>query len=129
MDRDFDGWNIYKKDIHKNSQNRFYRPREIRWCFLGVNVGFEENGKGKRYQRPILIIRGFNRQVCWVVPLSTTENINKYLIDIGRVGEKRSKAIISHLKLIDTKRLGDKVGVLNKDKFEIVKKSIRDLLQ
>lgn len=129
MDRDFDSWNIHKKDIHKSSKNRFYKPREIRWCFLGVNVGCEENGKGERYQRPVLIVKGFNRHVCWVVPLSTTQKRNEYLIDIGQVADKKSAAIISHLRLIDMKRLGDKTGILGKEKFEIVKKSIRDLLQ
>ena len=41
MEKDFDGWNETKKQIHGRHDAPFYHERELWWCTLGVNVGFE----------------------------------------------------------------------------------------
>lgn len=42
MDKDFDNWNGIKKQIHKkDTYLPLYHERQIRWCRLGVSVGFE----------------------------------------------------------------------------------------
>ena len=55
MEKDFDGWNSNKKQIHDHSAAPFYHKREIWWCSLGINVGFEQDGTGANYDRPVLI--------------------------------------------------------------------------
>ncbi len=41
--KDFDQWNAEKKKTHANEEYfPLYSEREIRWCRLGVNVGFEQ---------------------------------------------------------------------------------------
>jgi mRNA interferase MazF len=67
------------------------------WCSLGVNIGREQDGKTKMHERPILIIKGFNQNSCLIVPLTTSLKENKYLIDIGIIKNKKSKAIISQV--------------------------------
>lgn len=47
MKKDFDEWNAKKKEIHKGGEAPFYNEREIWWCALGANVGFEQDGTGK----------------------------------------------------------------------------------
>ena len=27
-------------------ENKFYKPKEVWWCNLGINVGFEQDGSG-----------------------------------------------------------------------------------
>ena len=77
----------------------------------------------------MVVIRGFSRQVCLVVPLTTSPKKNKYHLKLGKViGDKSSSAIISQLKLIDTKRLVQKSGMLEKEKFAELKNAIKDLL-
>lgn len=53
----FDEWNILKKKVNDLKDDLFVRPREIRYAHLGINVGNEEDGKGKTFQRPVLIIK------------------------------------------------------------------------
>ena len=72
MKKDFDKWNIQKKAIHNSRKNKFYRNREVWWCDLGVNIGFEQDGTGDNNRRPILIIKGFSKEVCLIVPLTTS---------------------------------------------------------
>ena len=78
MPKDFDKWNEYKKTINKSGRIVNFHEREIWWCSLGINVGFEEDGKGAQSERPILVMKGFSRQLCWVVPLSASNKNNKY---------------------------------------------------
>jgi hypothetical protein len=64
MQKDFDGWNEQKKSIHVASHAPLYHEREIRWCHLGTNIGFEQDGTGEGRSRPVLILKGFSREVC-----------------------------------------------------------------
>lgn len=127
MKKDFDSWNIKKKEIDNNEPN-FYKARDIRWCSLGVNIGYEQDGTSDSYKRPVLVIKGFSRNVCLVVPLTTSKKKNPYHIEIGVVEGKLAFAITSQLRLIDTKRLHDRLSVLDKEKFDEIRKAIRLLI-
>ncbi|MBI3305741.1 type II toxin-antitoxin system PemK/MazF family toxin [Candidatus Nomurabacteria bacterium] len=127
MIKNFDAWNKRKKEINAEKPN-FYHEREIRWCSLGVNIGFEQDGTSQAYKRPVLIIRGFSRHVCLVVPLTTSTKKNPYHMSVGIVEDIEAFAILSQIKLIDTKRLHARLIVLDRDKFNEIKKAIKDLL-
>lgn len=128
MKKDFDTWNEEKKRIHERGIDKLYHAREIWWCSLGVNVGFEQDGTGEESQRPVLIVRGFSKQVCLAVPLTTSTKKNPYHIAIGEVDGKPAFVIISQMRLIDTKRLVNKVGVVGAVLFEHIRKSVKALL-
>jgi len=49
-------------------------------------------------------------------------------INVGLVNGKVAKALISQIKVIDTKRLIRKVGSLNLDLFAEVRKNVKGLL-
>ena len=55
MEKDFDTWNENKKKIHAKMSAVFYHEREVWWCALGVNVGYEQDGSGPEYYRPVLV--------------------------------------------------------------------------
>ena len=73
MKKDFDEWNEIKKETDKaDDYLPLYHQRQIRWCRLGTNIGFEQDGTGTGFSRPVLILKGFNRHVCIVIPLTTS---------------------------------------------------------
>ena len=76
--KDFDSWNIQKKVINTSSRSPTFKEREIWWCRLGVNIGHEQDGKGMQAYRPILVLKKFNRQIFWGVPLTTQIKDNQY---------------------------------------------------
>jgi len=127
MEKDFDCWNDKKKEIHKNGENKFYHSRDIWWCKLGLNIGSEQDGKDEDFQRPVLVIFGFGKTTCIVIPLTTSNQVHKYRISIGLVDGKEARAIISQMKVIDTKRFVEKIGVLDKKIFSTILKSVRNL--
>ena len=125
--KNFDDWIEYKKTIN-DAPGKMYSKRDIWWCSLGVNVGFEQDGTGKSYERPVVVLRGFSRAVCLIVPLTTSTKENKYHVALRDVDGKPAAAIISQIRLVDTKRFIDKIGMLDKEKFAEMKKAVKDLL-
>jgi mRNA-degrading endonuclease toxin of MazEF toxin-antitoxin module len=126
--KDFDGWSGEKKRMHASEENKLYREREMWWCSLGTNVGFRARWNWRRTSAPVLILRSMSRNTCYVVPLTTSLKRHKYRIDIGEVEGKRAVAIMSQMRLIDTKRLVNKLGFLNQNIFAVVRKAAKELL-
>ena len=128
MEKNFDEWNEQKKKINDRQDTLLYREREVRWCQLGINVGFEQDGTGREHARPVLILKAFSRSVCLIVPLTTSAKRNPYHVSVGAVADRKAFAIISQVRLVDTKRLDQKIDNLDKEAFEGVKKAIKDML-
>ncbi|MBI1857017.1 type II toxin-antitoxin system PemK/MazF family toxin [Candidatus Saccharibacteria bacterium] len=118
--KDFDSWNGIKKIIEENTNNAFCKNAEVWWCSLGLNVGFEQDGKNELFERPVLVARKFNKFVFWGVPLSTKikpENLHYLQL---RHDNQDYSAIISQLRLYDSKRLQRKMYKISKTEFEKV---------
>ena len=122
--KDFDTWNSLKKDIQARDNVLYYKTREVWFCSLGANVGFEQDGKNASFERPVLVVKKFNKQVFWAVPLATkTKPENKHYIPY-RHGDRQYAAIVSQLRLIDSKRLTRKFFLLNEPAYEYIRQSI-----
>src|SRR4051812_44298293 len=105
MKKDFDTWNLQKKKIHNFiKQETTFREREIWWCSLGINIGDEEDGKNTLFERPILVLRKFNRKLAWVLPMSSKKKEGVYYHIINYRGISYS-VLLSQLRLISAKRL------------------------
>ncbi|KKP33145.1 MAG: hypothetical protein A2312_02990 [Candidatus Staskawiczbacteria bacterium RIFOXYB2_FULL_32_9] len=122
-DKNFNEWNELKKKLHIRNEEILFHEREIWWCSLGVNVGFEEDGKNKLFERPILIIKKFNKFVLWVLPLTRSNKPCGYYYKIAQGNEDDSVIILSQLRLISSKRLLRKMRMITKQEFvEILEK-------
>ena len=122
MQKDFDGWNKIKKELDgKKEEPLFFKQGEIWWVNLGLNVGFEMNGKGEEYMRPVVILKKYNKYSFLALPLSTSQNINDYRVSIGVVDGKKAVANLSQLRNIDSRRLINKVGHVEEGLFKEIK--------
>jgi mRNA-degrading endonuclease toxin of MazEF toxin-antitoxin module len=128
MEKEFDRWNELKKITQRKETPLFYHEREIWWCTLGINVGSEQNGSSKEFRRPVLILKGFGRATCLVIPLTTSKQEHSLRPSIGKVGGEEAHALLSQMRIIDTKRLVRKIGVLEKSIFEQIRKTTKALL-
>ena len=109
--------NNKKSQINDIKKRPFFHEREIWFCYLGANVGFEQDGSGDDFQRPIVIIRKFNNEVCWIIPLSKTNKRSKYYFAFKFDDTITSVAVLSQIRLLDASRLSRKIGEMNKDEF------------
>lgn len=128
MQKDFDGWNKKKKKVHNRADTPFFNTREIWWSALGANIGFEQDGSGADFYRPVLILKGMGRQTCFVIPLTTSNKNHPLRPSIGKVGGKDARALLSQLRLIDAKRLIRKIEYLDEEIFSLIRKIVKAML-
>ena len=128
MYKDFKKWHDKKFYIEHDRPRVFFKEREVWLCHLGENVGFEQDGRGDEFLRPVVILKKFNNEVLWTVPLTRTEKKNRYYFAFFLSDKEASVAILSQIRLIDAKRLKYKIGVMKIDDFETLKNKIRQLL-
>ncbi len=113
MEKNFDAWNEKKKYLHgtEHSDDFFYHEREVWWCSIGVNVGVESDGKNEYFERPILVIKKFNKEMFWGIPLTSKEKKGEFFHEIQH-DAGTSWAILSQLKNFSSKRLLRKIGMV-----------------
>ncbi len=126
MHKDFDRWNETKKKTDAE-RPRFYTVREIWWCRLGVNVGTEQDGNPENFVRPALILVGLGSNACIIVPLTTSKRQHPFRIPIGQIDGREARANVSQLRVVDTRRLGEKICFLDKQRFAQIRKAVRDM--
>ena len=132
MNKDYSEWHN-KKELLNNRTDLdkiYFREKEVWWTALGANIGFEQDGKGKEFRRPVLILKKFNKYVILVVPLTTKIKLgNKYYIECNLTTDDLPRmAIISQIRMIDSKRLIDKLGVASEDSFNEIKSAIKAMI-
>jgi mRNA interferase MazF len=126
--KDFWKWHQRKSNIDKKGKRVFFHEREVWWCSVGTNVGFEINGKGPHFARPVIIFRKFNNEAFWAIPLTTKDKVNKFYTPVDLRDSIQRKAVLSQLRLLDSKRLLDKIGTVTKHDFSNIQKAILNLM-
>jgi mRNA interferase MazF len=128
VEKDFEKWNMEKQKLEAHPREKFCYPREIWWCAFGVNIGREQDGKGMHFERPVLILRGFNVDSFFGVALTSQEKKGEYYFPIGVVAGKAALANLSQVRIFDVKRLRLKIMTLDIATFEQVKSACRQTL-
>ncbi len=123
----FDQWIGKKKELNFKKGALNFKEREIFWCALGHNIGDEENEKNLVFSRPVLILKKFNKNLFWGITLTTKIKDNPYYIKFSFKDMDQS-AMITHLRLFDSKRLCNKLSQLNLSDFIRIKDSIKNCL-
>lgn len=125
--KDFDSWNTLKKELDAKQNAIFFHEREIWFCSLGVNIGFEQDGKNHGFARPVLILKKFNNDIFLAVPLSSVVKSGKHYF-VLTYENRQYTIILSQIRLLDGKRLIRKIRVLPSEEFKEIIKKIKGLL-
>jgi mRNA interferase MazF len=123
----FNEWNEVKKQLDCKEKYITPKEREVYWASIGENVGFEQNGKGDIFSRPVLIVKRFSKNIFFGIPLSTQPKEGSFFYGFELNGEK-STALVVQGRLFDTRRLENRIGMIGKEDFENIKLRIKDLL-
>lgn len=127
MEKDFQKWHKIKVGLNNAPTRMFFHEREVWWCSIGVNVGFEQDGRGEHFARPILVFKKFNNEVFWAIPLSTKVKKGKFYVSIELGDNVPRVVIISQLRLVDAKRLIDKISTISNDNYKLIQKAVINL--
>ncbi len=129
MKKDFRTWHNKKSDIHERQKRLHFHEREIWSSFVGANIGYEQDGKGDEYLRPILVLKKFNNETLWALFLTKKKKTGKYYFEFKSKENDMSTANLSQFRLIDSKRLKYRVGSISEADFIKLKKHIIALLE
>lgn len=77
--------------------------------------------------RPVIVLNSFGIYTALVVPLTTSTKENKYHFDCGEIAGEKSFAIITQIRLLDTKRFVEKSGKVDIEIFNQLKEAIKTL--
>ena len=129
MDKEFELWNFQKKLLCKTDGTAYTHPREVWWCAIGVNVGAEIDGKNENFERPVLVIRVYNKQTMLVLPITSKEKSDAFHHKIqiqtknNKTGEEYAKPVwikLTQARVISNNRLLRKVDVVHQEEFNKV---------
>ncbi len=127
IDKNFDGWNEVKKKTNNSAFTDFVHARDVWWCSLGINVGSEQDGKHDTFERPILVLRKFNKDMVLAVPLSTRIKKNPYNIVFTHEGQEYA-ALISQIRLVSTKRLKRYMYKMSSGIFKNIRQATKTMI-
>lgn len=127
--KDFDNWNKEKKVLESTAKEILsFHEREILWCSIGLNLGDEQDGKNDYFERPVLVIRKFNKKVAWVLPMSTKFKTGIYYHNLEYEGQMFS-VLLSQLKLISVKRFKRQIRKISPHQFSLIQDKIIKLIK
>jgi dTDP-4-dehydrorhamnose reductase len=124
----FDTWNIQKKELHLVDKVIGYSLFEIVFMKIGSNIGYEQDGKGEEFLRPVLVYKKFNNRVFLGIPLTSVENNDKFHFEFEYKKGKKSYAILSQIRLFDIKRAKYKDGKISKKSFKALQDKLLNLI-
>lgn len=117
----FIDWTKKKILHHVNKKDReiYFREKEVWWAALGQNIGLEIGGKHELFERPVLIIRKYNEDTCFIVPFTSRikDPVPWYQI-LADFGVEKSAANITQGRTISSKRLLRREATLDNETYD-----------
>jgi len=127
MSKKFNEWSQLKVTLHNRKKEQYFKVRDIFWASIGVNIGYEQDGKGEIFSRPILVVKKYSKNIFFGVPLSTQIKQGSFFFTFN-LNDKESNALLVQGRIYDIKRLENKIGKISQDDFKQLKLKLRELL-
>ena len=127
MEKNFNDWSSLKQKLDTKTHNLNFKERDIWWCSVGLNIGHEENGKSQFFSRPVLVVRKFNKNLFFGIPLTTKIKENKFYHKITFKNEDQC-AMLSQLKIFESKRMRSRMGDLPHGQFNEIRQKIAGII-
>jgi mRNA interferase MazF len=125
--KDFDEWNKLKQKISVSEHVLDFYPKkgEVWMLSFGKNLGYEQNGGGDNFSRPVLVVKKFNNHMFWVVPLLTKQKDLDFYYNFIDPENRKVSAILAQMKLQSILRFSRKLYDMNMVEFMSVLKKLK----
>jgi mRNA interferase MazF len=118
-------WLRIKILLRDRRSRALFKEGEIWWCKVGMNVGAEIFGKGAKFTRPVLVLKKFNAELFFGIPLTSRQKEGNWYVPITCDGIDGS-AILNQARNFDAKRLTERIEKLKSEPFEQIRRSFLD---
>lgn len=128
MEKDFDAWNIEKQNIEITLKTEVqFKERDVWWCSIGINIGYEISGKDKFARRPVLVVKKLSQDTCIVIPLTTRRRVGSWFYSMVIHGIPQT-LLLQQIRFVDTKRFQRRIIRIEETDFYLIKEKLRGLL-
>ena len=110
----------------RKSDKLFFKQGDIWLCSIGMNLGEEIFGKGKKFTRPVLVFKKFTSNSFLGLPLTTQKKTGSWYTKITINNEDRW-VILNQARIFDKKRFTNKIASLDIKDYKKVKKYFLEL--
>ena len=118
-------WSKIKIRLSSRTSSVLFKEGEIWWCYIGLNIGEEEFGKGVDFARPVLIFKKLTSNSFFGLPLTGHERIGNWYIAIT-MDQRISSIMLNQARVFDKKRLRERILMMGDADFEVVKEKFRE---
>jgi mRNA interferase MazF len=131
MEQEFNSWNELKKGINATSPlfENFPKKGEVWIVALGKNIGAEQEGTGANFTRPVLVVKKFNNDMFWCLPLSTKQKDINFYFNFTDPNNQNVAVILPQMKLLSIKRFQRKLYEFPWILFGKIKNHLRKFLK
>jgi len=112
---------LLKKEI-------YFKERQVWWASVGQNIGVESNGKNENFERPVIILKRFNKYSFLGISLSSKIKIGSYYLKLKDIKGKSSIVNLSQVRIMSSKRLIREIEEVSKPDFKLIKEAIKKYL-
>jgi len=95
---------------------------------VGLNIKTESCGKGKDFQRPVLILKKLSKDNFIGIPLSTKKKEGTWFCEITVRGEKRY-ALLYQIRMFNIIRFQRRFASLDDTDIKKIKEKLKQLLE
>lgn len=121
-------WYFLKKKIFFHNYRPNFKEREIWWTSIGFNIGDEQYGKNSKYERPVLVLKKFNKNIFYGIPLTGRPKTGEFYYQIYNK-DRDVSLMLSQIRLFDAKRLTRKMYMISEGDFENIQKKICEIIK
>ncbi len=127
MTKNFDDWHILKQALDRHKTPPLFKEREIWWCSIGVNIGYEIFGKDEQFTRPVLVLRKYSKFTFFGLPLTSSKKDFPSYFPLDFHG-KDGSILLDQGRTIDSRRLVRRMGKLNENEAMSIKEAFMAFL-
>lgn len=124
--KDFDSWNKVKIVVQSSiSPERYPHRGQIWWTYLGLNIGDEQDGKGKNFKRPVLVMRKLTQNLILIIPLTTKSKESYFYIPCVADDGIFRMAMLYQIRILDVKRFKELITQIDSLEFQKIKQALK----
>lgn len=125
--KNFQDWFSLKPKLDENNHRPpFVSERDLWWAHLGENIGTEISGKSNRYTRPVIVFKKLSNYTFLIIPTSTKIKSGSWFASFAHKNTNMI-ACLHQIKVIDYRRLQNKIGRIDIKDFKQIKSQFKKL--
>lgn len=121
-------WTDKKIELHFANREFYFSEREVWWASLGENIGSEANGKNNLFERPVIVLRKFSRDMLLAVPCTTKLKNGTWYHRYAFEGQER-RAVLAQVRTISARRLIRKMGNIAPEEFTSLRNALATIIK